>query len=65
MSLKARSRIILLTLVLLTLLAIMSLIFRSTHQESPVPPSKKSKQVRDNTKQDYSDFANVDAGGTD
>lgn len=65
MKLKARSKIIGLTLILLILLAMMSLIFRSTHQQTLSQKPKKNNQVRDNTKQDYSDFANVDTGGTD
>ena len=65
MAIKTRPKMILLTLILLTILAIISLIFRSQHPVHTENGAKKQQEVKDDTKQDYSDFANVDTGGTD
>lgn len=65
MKTKSRTKIILVTLILLVILAIMSLLFRSSQIDDAPQAPKKEEQIKDDTKQDYSDFGNVDSGGTD
>ena len=62
---KSRSKIILMTLILLAALAVLSIIFRSSHVDNPPKATKQEEQIKDNTQQDYSDFGTVDSGGTD
>lgn len=62
---KSRLKLIVASLIMLIVLILVSLIFKSSHDNAVHDSYKKQEEIKDNTKQDYSDFGNVDAGGTD